>query len=192
MADDRVSRKTAELVPLPPHTWYIRTVGWLLEQPKVLENIRGVPLNTKLRDSLEKHGIKAPFLCMPNWYPIAGSQRMRALADIVIKRPTFLDIEVRVCRFDKEYWLIYYLWGDHDFRDKAVAIWFQMAELVWKSMYYEDDTDPDGISMQEYERIGDQLDWKHTSKLGRERQRTQNLKGIIDESLEENDPENTS
>jgi hypothetical protein len=29
MANDRVSRTTAELVPLPPHTWYVRTVGWL-------------------------------------------------------------------------------------------------------------------------------------------------------------------
>ena len=37
MANDRVSRTTAELVPLPPHTWYVRTVGWLLEQEKVQE-----------------------------------------------------------------------------------------------------------------------------------------------------------
>ena len=37
MADDRVSRETAELIPLAPHTWYVRRVGWLLEQPKVQE-----------------------------------------------------------------------------------------------------------------------------------------------------------
>ena len=43
MAYDRVSRETAELVPLPPHTWYVRTVGWLLEQEKVQENIKNVP-----------------------------------------------------------------------------------------------------------------------------------------------------
>ncbi len=171
MADHRVSRATAELVPLPPHTWYIRSINWLLEQPKVQENIKGVPLNQKLCDSLYEHGMKSPILTMPNWYPIAGSQRLRAYAEIVRSRPDLGEQEVRVCRFDKEYWLIYYLWGDHDFRDKAVAIWFQMAELVWKSMYYEDDTDPDGISMQEYERIGDELDWKHTSKLGRQRER---------------------
>ena len=33
MANDRVSRETAELVPFR-HTWYVRTVGWLLEQEK--------------------------------------------------------------------------------------------------------------------------------------------------------------
>ena len=40
--NDRVSRETAELIPLPPHTWYVRTVGWLLEQEKVQENIKNV------------------------------------------------------------------------------------------------------------------------------------------------------
>ena len=35
MAYDRISRETAELVKLPPNTWYVRTVGWLLEQEKV-------------------------------------------------------------------------------------------------------------------------------------------------------------
>ena len=55
--------------------------------------------------------------------------------------------------------VLYYLWGDKDFRDKAVAVWFQMAELVWKSMYYEDDE-----KFREHERLGDELDWKHKSK----------------------------
>ena len=82
MANDRVSRDTAELVPLPPHTWYVRTVGWLLEQEKVQENIRNVPENKPLKEALIKEGIRSPFLCMPNWYPIAGSQRLRVLADI--------------------------------------------------------------------------------------------------------------
>ena len=155
MADDRVSRETAELIPLAPHTWYVRSVGWLLQQPKVQENIRGVPLNEPLQEALRKEGIRSPFLCMPNWYPIAGSQRLRCLVDI----PELWDDEVRVCRFNKEWWLHYYLWGDKEFRDKAVAVWFQMAELVWKSMYYENDE-----KFREYERLGDELDWKHKSK----------------------------
>ena len=82
MANDRVSRETAELIPLPPHTWYVRTVGWLLEQEKVQENIKNVPANEPLKEALKNEGIRSPFLCMPNWYPIAGSQRLRVLADI--------------------------------------------------------------------------------------------------------------
>ena len=42
MADDRISRATAELIPLPPHTWYVRKLKWLLDQSKVKENIKAV------------------------------------------------------------------------------------------------------------------------------------------------------
>ena len=42
-----------------------------------------------------------------------------------------------------------------------VAIWFQMAELVWKSQHYDYDTDPSGTKMTEFEKIGDTLPWKH-------------------------------
>ena len=43
MADDRVSRKTAEgVVPIAPHTWYVRKINWITtEQPAVKE-----PYNT--------------------------------------------------------------------------------------------------------------------------------------------------
>ena len=87
MAKDRISRETAENVPLPPHTWYIRSINWLLKQPKVKENIKSVPLNEPLYKSLLEHGMKSPILTMPNWYPIAGSQRLRAFAEIVEKFP---------------------------------------------------------------------------------------------------------
>ena len=175
MANDRVSRETAELTPLPPHTWYIRSVKWLLDQPKVKENIKSVPLNEPLMYSLQEHGMQSPILTMPNWYPIAGSQRLRALYEI-LNNPQATDRdwalgeqEIRVCRIDKEYWLVWYLWGDKDFRDKAVAVYFQMVELVWKSRYYEDVTDPAGVPMTDFEKLGDQLDWKHKSTLGKER-----------------------
>ena len=94
MAYDRVSRETAELVPLPPHTWYVRTVGWLLEQEKVQENIKNVPENKPLKEALIKEGIRSPFLCMPNWYPIAGSQRMRALVEVVKTNPEFYEKKI--------------------------------------------------------------------------------------------------
>ena len=44
-----------------------------------------------------------------------------------------------------------------------------MVELVWKSLYYEDDTDPSGTKMTEFEKLGDELEWKHKSTLGSER-----------------------
>ena len=176
MAKDRISRETAEHVPLPPHTWYIRSINWILEQPKVKENIKSVPLNEPLYKSLLEHGMKSPILTMPNWYPIAGSQRLRAFAEIVEKFPERGEQEIRVCRIKKEYWLVWYLWGDKEFRDKAVAIYFQMVELVWKSRYYEDEVDPSGIKMTDFEELGDELDWKHKSTLGIERIKSQQKK----------------
>jgi len=164
MADDRVSRATAEGVPLPPHTWYVRTVNELLNEDAVKKNITRVPLNEPLAESLTEHGMKSPLLVMPSWYPIAGSQRLRAMKQVVLKHPERGTQKVNVCRFDKEWWLPFYLWGDKDFRDKAVAVWFQMVELVWKSRYYIDDVDPSGEEMRHFERLGDQLTWDHKNK----------------------------
>ena len=90
---------------------------------------------------------------------------MRACAELVKTDPRIGEQEIKVCRFDKQWWLLFYLWGDKDFRDKAVAVWFQMAELVWKSKYYEDETDPSGVSMREFERLGDELEWQHKTDL---------------------------
>lgn len=165
MADDRVSRETAELVPLPPHTWYVRKISWILTQKTVKQNIEKVPINEPLMESLKEHGMKSPILTMPDWYPIAGSQRLRACAELIKTNPRIGEQEIKVCRFDKQWWLLFYLWGDKDFRDKAVAVWFQMAELVWKSKYYEDETDPSGVSMREFERLGDELEWQHKTDL---------------------------
>lgn len=181
MANDRISRETAELVPMPPHTWYVRSINWLLEQPKVKENIRSVPLNQKLCDSLYDHGMLSPILTMPNWYPIAGSQRLRAYAEIVQGRPDLGEQEIRVCRIDQEYWLVWYLWGDKDFRDTAVAIYFQMVELVWKSRYYEESHDPSGNLMTDFEKEGDELEWNHKSELGKARKKAKSLKQLIGE-----------
>ena len=46
------SRETAELVPLPPHTWYVRKISWILPQKTVKQNIEKVPINEPLMESL--------------------------------------------------------------------------------------------------------------------------------------------
>ena len=43
-----------------------------------------------------------------------------------------------------------------------------MAELIWKSMYYQNETDPDGVEMRLFERIGDELEWKHKKQIPKE------------------------
>jgi hypothetical protein len=160
MAADRISKETADLVALPPYEWEVCTVRFLLYEPKIMENISRVPLNQPLLESLIEFGLLNPILCMPNYYPIAGSQRLRALVDIVKTHPEFYEEKVHVCRFTKEWWNLFYLWGDKEFVDKAVAIWFQMAELAWKSKYYRNETDSK-TKMTEFEELGDNLKWKH-------------------------------
>ena len=167
MAADRISKETAELVALPPYTWETRSVKFLLNQKKIYQNIERVPINQPLYDSIEKHGIESPILCMPNYYPIAGSQRMRVMWEIVRKHQDgwmFKTMNVKVCRFEKEWWNMFYLWGDKKERDRMIAIWFQMVELAWKSKYYEHETDPSGKKMTDFEELGDKLQWKHNKK----------------------------
>ncbi len=159
MASDRISRDTAEMVPLPPNTWYVKTVGWLLNQPEVKDNILKVPLNENLMNSIKEHGMLNPIFTMPNWYPLAGSQRMRCLHELIKDNPKIGEQEVRVCRIDKEYWRVWFLWGDKEFRNKAIAVYFQMIELVWKSRYYQATTDPNGELMIDFEKEGDNLNW---------------------------------
>ena len=109
--------------------------------------------------------MKSPILTMPSYYPIAGSQRLRAMLEICHKHPDgwmFKTMEVDVFKFQKEWWNMFYLWGDKEFRNKAIAIWFQMVELAWKSKYYEHKEDPSGKAMTDFEELGDQLKgWSH-------------------------------
>lgn len=167
MAYDRISRQTAEKVALPPHTWYTRTPEELLHEPTIWQNIGNVPLNEPLLESVSEHGILSPILTMPSWYPIVGSQRIRVCFDLKLREPNHpvLSQPIRVARFDKEWWNCFYLWGDKDFRDKAIAVWFQTAELAWKSQHYIDKADPKGLAMTEFERLGDELPWKHKGVL---------------------------
>ena len=79
MAADRISKETAELIALPPFDIEQRSVKFLLNQPTVRDNIHKVPVNEPLMESLIEHGMKSPILTMPSYYPIAGSQRLRAM-----------------------------------------------------------------------------------------------------------------
>ena len=168
MAADRISKELADRIPLPPFTVETQKVKFLLNQKAVSQNIHKVPLNHKLMDSVEQFGIMSPILTIPHYYPIAGSQRLRALWELVRTHPkgyTFKDIKIEVHRFNENWWDLMYLWGDKKERDRMVAIWFQMAELVWKSRYYIHTTDDAGIKMTEYELIGDALKWTHKSTV---------------------------
>jgi len=92
---------------------------------------------------------------------------MRVMWEIVRKHKDgwmFKTMNVKVCRFEKEWWNMFYLWGDKKERDRMIAIWFQMVELAWKSKYYEHETDPSGKKMTDFEELGDKLKWKHDKK----------------------------
>ena len=78
MASDRIGKKSAKLVAVPPFERVSVSTNHLLEQEVVQKNIRNVPVNMKLVESMHKEGIHNPLLLMANWYPLAGSQRVRA------------------------------------------------------------------------------------------------------------------
>ena len=157
---NRIKKETAELIAFPPVTWYTRPVEWLIEQETFAANFENIPVQEELVQDLLKNGIQAPMLVMPNWYPVCGSQRLRACVDI---RQKFMGLhpilkqEVRVCKFDKEYWNAFHLWPDEEFRSKAIQVYFQMLELAFKSMHFIEDNPMDMIK---YETDGDKLRWK--------------------------------
>lgn len=159
MASDRIGQKAAELVGVPPFEIRQVTTDFMLEQPMVEENIMQVPLNEKLMNSIKESGIMNPHLCMKQWYPLAGSQRIRAVAEIKKDNPNF-NLNITVHRFLEDWHNCFYLWPDKEFRSQAIAIWFQMQEVVFKSLYYEQEEDKDGTKMTEYEDIGEQLKWE--------------------------------
>ena len=164
MASDRIGIKSAKLVAVPPFEVRAVTTDFMLQQPTVEENIRNVPVNKRLVDSIYKEGIKNPHLCMTNWYPLAGSQRIRAALYIKENIDKNWNENIIVHRFLEDYHNVFYLWGDEEFRSKVIAIWFQLQELVFKSLYYEHDVDESGTKMTVYEDIGEELEWEHDRK----------------------------
>ena len=160
MASDRIGKTAADLVAVPPYEVRYTTTDRLLLEPTVAENIHNVPANEPLIASIKENGIKNPFLLMKSWYPIAGSQRLRAVQVIKETNPDF-NLNVTVHRFLEDWHNCFYLWSDEKFRADAIAIWFQMQEVVFKSNFYEHTVDKDGTKMTEYEDLGEKLKWKH-------------------------------
>ena len=70
--------------------------------------------------------------------------------------------------------------GEKEFRDKAIAIWFQMVELAWKSRYYDYDKDSKGTLMTEFEEI-DEIHWSGNTM----HPTNSHIKTILTEILEE-------
>ena len=163
MASDRIGQKAAELVAVPDYEVVVVETDFLLSQPQISENIMQVPLNKKLMYSIEGTGIQNPILCMKEWYPLAGSQRLRAVAEIKKTNPDFNCVVV-AHRFLEDWHNCFYLWPDKEFRSQAIAIWFQMQEVVFKSLYYKHTKDKDGMKMPEYEDIGEQLKWERNER----------------------------
>ena len=161
MASDRISKKTAKLVNLPPHIWTIEKASFILTQPDVEANLEKVPVNEPLVESLLKEDLKNPFLCLPNWWPLAGSQRLKAIQHIRKEHDKDYDPEMYICRINKDYHNFWYLWGDTEFRGKAIALTFQLWDLVFKSLWYKYDTTEDGTPMTYYEDLGEDLKWEH-------------------------------
>lgn len=160
MAHDRIGSTAADLVGVPPYEVVHTDTNFLFSQPQVIENIHNVPTNEPLVASIKESGIINPFLTLKQWYPLAGSQRLRAVQIIKEGDPTF-NVEVTVHRFLEDWHNCFYLWSDIEFRNKAIAIWFQMQEVVFKSLHYKEDTDKDGTKMTEYEKLGEELKWQH-------------------------------
>ena len=160
LASDRIGLTAANLVAVPPYEIVNTTTDRLLLEPTVAQNIHNVPANEPLIASIKENGIKNPFLLMKSWYPIAGSQRLRAVQIIKQTDPNF-NLNVTVHRFLEDWWNCFYLWSNKKFRDDAIAIWFQMQEAVFKSLFYEHEVDKDGTKMTEYEDLGETLKWRH-------------------------------
>lgn len=161
MASDRIGKTSAKLVGVPPFEIVVVSTDFMLEQAQIKDNIRNVPVNQPLVDSILKENMLNPFLCMKEWYPLAGSQRIRAVLHIKENIDETYSTQITVHRFLEDYHNIFYLWGDEDFRSKAIAIWFQLQELVFKSLYYDYEADGSGTKMTEYEDLGEKLEWEH-------------------------------
>tara|TARA_Y100001937_G_scaffold82874_1_gene112153 strand:+ start:8195 stop:8713 length:519 start_codon:yes stop_codon:yes gene_type:complete len=168
MASDRIGKKSAELVALPPYKWYSRKASWLLEQPTVSENIENIPVNEPLMESLLAEGMHNPILCLKSHWPLAGGQRVRAIHEIRKNSPDY-DMDIQVMQFTEDYHNLYYLWGDIEERNRIIAITFQLWELVFKSLYYDMDKTETGVDMTYYEDLGEELKWKLNDKKSKQK-----------------------
>ena len=157
----RMDKKVAEKLVMeswPEHHWCERSLWFLLNEPKNKKHVPNIPLNPGLLESVKKHGFVSPFLVINNWYPICGGQRLRVASELPEKY--LKNTMVKVCRFNKDVWGPLHFWYDKTEGNKAVQIWFQMCEVVFKSVYMGE-ADPSGKPLLQFEEEGNALHWPH-------------------------------
>ena len=155
----RLPHEQAEylLTQWPSHRWFKRSIHYLLNASEHNRNsIKNVPLNDKLLESVKKNGFESPFLCLATWYPICGSQRLRVAMEMPVKWQK--KQMVWVCKFDNEEYKPLFFWPDKQEGHDAVQRWFQMCEVVFKTLYMPSH-DSDGRAMVDHEEYGNHLHW---------------------------------
>ena len=155
----RMNKQTAEALVMetwPQHSWHKRSLWWLLNQNVNKKNIPNIPLNDKLLESVKRNGFVSPFLVIDTWYPICGGQRLRVASEMPEK--WLKKTEVDVCRLDRPVWKQLHHWHNQEEAHKVCQVFFQMYEVVFKSLYMEE-RDPQGVPLLHYEEYGNQLHW---------------------------------
>ena len=143
----------------PHHSWHFRSLTHLFhdfEQHNDIERIKEITLNEPLMESIREGGFVNPLLFTHSWYPICGSQRLRAALELTKEERD--STVVRVCRFHQPVWRPLSYWPDKDESIKATQLWFQMAEVAFKSLYCVGQ-DNSGTDMLYFEEYGNQLHW---------------------------------
>lgn len=155
----RIPYKQAEdlMSNWPPHRWYKRSIFELLNaSPENRKNIGKVPLNPGLLESVKKNGFESPFLVLDTWYPICGSQRLRVAMEMPVKWQK--NNKAWVCKFDSAVYKQLFAWPSQEEGHEAVQRYFQMCEVVFKTLYMPSH-DSSGKQMLSFEEEGNQLHW---------------------------------
>lgn len=163
----RLPYKQAEdlMMNWPPHRWMKRSIFELLNaSPQNKQNISKVPLNPSLLESVKKNGFESPFLVLDSWYPICGSQRLRVAQEMPEKWQK--KEKVWVCRFDNAPYKSFFLWPDRKEGHDSVQRYFQMCEVVFKTLYMPSH-DSLGKQMLSFEEEGNHLHWPSRDGEGR-------------------------
>lgn len=155
----RIEYKQAEhmMENWPSHRWFKRSIFELLNSnPSNRENIAKVPLNPGLLESVKRNGFESPFLVLDTWYPICGSQRLRVAMEMTEKWQK--NNKVWVCKFDNAVYKQLFLWPSKEEGHEAVQRYFQMCEVVFKTLYMPQ-RDSNGKQMLDFEEEGNHLHW---------------------------------
>ena len=154
----RIDRKVAEelVTQWPHHYWAQYSVHYILSHAKNRQHISNVPLNDKLLESVQKNGFESPFLLLASWYPVCGSQRLRCALEMPEKWQK--KTKVWVCRFTSEVYRPLFYWPSKEEGHKSVQQYFQMLEVVFKTLYMPSH-DSSGIAMVDHEEYGNHMHW---------------------------------